>query len=128
MTKWNERVRVPLGAFSVELPAVLVKRQGSAVDSEAAGFEGGGLTVVVDQGPFADRLTSCVGRPDYREEATEIAGVSSRVVFFRTPAEGTYTVAAHRPGPNGLTVVVSAAESVPEQVARDIVKSVEPLG
>jgi hypothetical protein len=54
MTKWNERVRVPLGAFSVELPAVLVK-------------------------------------------------------------------------PNELTAVVTATESVPEEVARNIVKSVEPL-
>ena len=27
MTKWNEKVRVPLGAFSVELPAIVVKRR-----------------------------------------------------------------------------------------------------
>ena len=126
MTKWNEKVRVPLGIFSVELPAVLVKREGSAIDSPAVGFEGGGLSVDVDQGPFSDPLTSYVGRPDYREEAAEIAGVAARLVFFRTPADATYTVAAHLPGPNGLTVVVSAAETIPERVARDIVKSVEP--
>ena len=127
MTKWNEKVRVPLGIFSVELPATLVKRPGDAVDSVAAVFEGGGLSVVVDQGPFSDRLTSHVGRPDHREEAAEIAGVAARLVFFRTPADGTYTVAAHLPGPNGLTVVVSAAETIPEQIARNIVESVEPM-
>jgi hypothetical protein len=128
MTAWDEKVRVALGGFSLELPVSLAKQPGTPVDSLAGRFEGSGLSVIVDQGPFSDRLSSYVGRPDYQEEAEEIAGVPARIVFFRTPEEGTYTVAAHMPGLNNLTVFVRAAESVPQSVARDIIQSVEPVG
>src|SRR5262245_43148711 len=114
---WDEKSRVTVGGVSLAIPAELVKRSGTTVDSEAAVFEGGGLFVVVTQGPFSDRLTSYIGRSGYREESTRIGEAAGRIVFFRTPEEGTYTVATHSPGVNGLTVLIRAAESVPEQVA-----------
>ena len=120
-------VRVAMGGFSLEFPASMAKQEGNPVDSVSGVFEGGGISVIIDAGPFSDRLASYTGRPDYYEEAREIAGASAHVVFFRTPEEGTYTFAAHIPGLNGLTVVIRAAESVPQQVARDIVESVEPV-
>lgn len=127
MQAWNKTMRLTVGSVSLEIPAALAKREGTAVDSAAAAYEAPGLSVLVDQGPFADQLSSYVGRPDYRVEATEIAGAAARIVSFRTPEEKTYTVAVHVPHLNRATVVVRAADSVPEQVARAIIQSVKPL-
>ena len=127
MAQWDQKVRTVLGTFSLELPACLVKQEGSPVDSMAAVFEGCGLFVIATQGPYSDRLTGYVGRSDYREEESKIGGAAARMVSFQTPEEGTFTLAVHVPGLNGLTVLVRAAESVPRQVARDIVQSIQPV-
>ena len=127
MAQKDEKVRLVLGTFSLELPAHLVKQEGNPVDSMAAVFEGGGLFVIATQGPHSDRLTSYIGRSNYMEEETKIGGVTARMVSFQTPEEGTYTVAVHVAGLNGLTVLVRAADSVPLQVARDIVRSIETV-
>ena len=74
MTAFEPRVRVRVGAVSLELPVVLAPRQGTPVDSASAVFEGGGLMVLVDQGPFAPSLDADVGRPGFREVATEVGG------------------------------------------------------
>ena len=117
-----------VGGVSLELPAVLVEGDDRALDSAAAVFEGPGLSVILDQGPFADPLETYVGRPGYEEGLREVAGSTARVVSFRTPEDGTYTVAAHVPRPKPLSVVVRADTSVPEHVPGDIIESVQPLG
>lgn len=127
MTRWDEKVRVVVGKVSLELPVALVKRQDAPLDSAAGVFEGSNVTVIVDQGPFADRLDSHAGRPEYQEEVKPVAGTSGRTIFFRSPQGGTYTVAIHLPAPKHVTVVVQADASVPEQVPRDIVESLRLL-
>jgi catechol 2,3-dioxygenase-like lactoylglutathione lyase family enzyme len=124
MTDWDETTRVTVGQVSLELPAALVQSAGAPIDSAAAVFEGGGLTVIVDQGPFADRLDAHAGRPDLREETREVAGATARTVFFRDPEHNTYTVGIHVPAPHYLTVVIQADAAVPEHVAHAIIDSV----
>jgi hypothetical protein len=123
MTSWDEKVRVTLGNVSLELPASVVKNQETSIESAGGVFEGGGLTVIVDEGPFADRLDSYIGLPGFREETREVAGVTGRKVFFRRPERGTYTVGVHVPAPKHVTVAVHAEASVPERVAEAIVNS-----
>ena len=123
----NERTRVRVGAISVEVPAQLVTSSDAPVDSPAAVLTGDGITVIIDQGPFADRMESSIGRPDRREESTHIAGVTGRIVSFRTPEEHAYTVAAVLSEPVRVTVVVRADDSVPEAQARRIIESLQPV-
>jgi hypothetical protein len=123
MTQWDEKVRVALGIVSLELPAVLVKTQDTSIDSAGGMFEGGGLMVVIDQGPFVDRLDSYVGLADFREDIKAVAGTPARKVFFRRPDRGTYTMGVHVPAPKYVTVAIHADASVPEQVAEAIIDS-----
>ena len=85
--------RVQVGAISIEIPAQLSATTGVPIDSISAVLTGEGLTVIIDQGPFADRLEGAVGRPDFREVRTDMAGASGRTVYFRSPEEHTYTFA-----------------------------------
>jgi hypothetical protein len=126
MTPWEQRVRVTVGKISLEIPAVLVK-SGHAIDSAAAMFEGNGLSVTVDEGPFASRLDSYAGRPGVKEDIREIGGVKSRVVFFRDPDAHVNTLAIHVPAPRLMTVVIRADASVPEEIPRRILDSLQPL-
>ncbi len=128
VSHWNEKVQVTVGNVRLNLPAALVKSQETAIDSAAALFEGSGVTVIVDQGPFADRLDSYVGNPEYREEIRNIAGTTARTIFFRRPDRGTYTMAVHLPAPKLVTVVVHADASVPEQVPGEIIASLQVPG
>jgi hypothetical protein len=120
---WNEKVRVTVGNLGLELPSALVKTQDTAIDSASAVFEGSGLTVIVDQGPFADRLDGYVGNPGYREEMRNMAGATARTIFFQRPDRGTYTMAVHFTAPKLVTVVIHADKSVPEQVPKEILES-----
>lgn len=123
MTLWDEKVRVELGNVSLELPASLVKSPDTSIDSAGGVFEGDGLMVILDQGPFVDRLESYVGLPDFREDTKEVAGTTARRVFVRNPDRGTYTMGVHVPAPRHVTVVIHADASVPEPVAEAIIDS-----
>ena len=128
MTAFEPRVRVRVGAVSLELPVVLAPRQGTPVDSASAVFEGGGLMVLVDQGPFAPSLDADVGRPGFREVATEVGGSSARLVTFDDEGGASYTTALEVTAPQRITVVVRADSDVPRQVPLEIVHSVQPFG
>jgi hypothetical protein len=126
MAAFEPRVHVRVGAVGLELPATLTARAGTPADSASAVFEGEGLTVLVDQGPFAPSLDADVGRPGYREEPTEVGGTPARLVTFDEPG-GSFTTALEIAPPNRATVVVRADGSVPRHVPLDIVRSVQPL-
>ena len=127
VTRWDEKVRVVVGNVSLELPSSLVKRQATPIDSASNVFEGSGVTVIVDQGPFVDRLDSYAGRPEYQEMNNEVAGTASRTISFQNPNRGAYTVATHLPAPKYVTVVIQADAHVPEQVPREIIESLRLL-
>lgn len=118
---FGEFVRVEIGHVSLDLPAELAKQAGNPVDTAAAVFAGAGLTVIVDAGPFADRLDSYSGKAEFRESAQPANG---RAISFKNPERGTYTMAVRIAGPKPATVTVEADASVPERVARKIIDSV----
>lgn len=123
MSRWEEKVRVTVGSVSLELPAEAVKGQDAAIDSAAGVFEGAGLRIIVDQGPFANRLDSFAGLPEYRQESREVSGTTGHAVSFRSPDRGTSTTAIHLPAPKFATVVVEAEPQVPPQVPPQIIDS-----
>ena len=122
-----ETTRIRVGAISVAVPAQLLASTDEPIDSSAAVLTGGGITVIIDQSPFADRMESSIGQPGRREESAQIAGATGRIVSFRTPEDHTYTVAAVLSEPVPATVVVRADDSVPERDARRIVESLQPV-
>jgi len=127
VTRWDQKIRVAVGNVSLELPSSLVKRQDTPIDSAASVFEGSGVTVIVDQGPFADSLDSHAGHLEYQEEFKDIAGTTSRTISFRSHDRGTYTLATYLPAPTHVTVVVQADAYVPGWVLREIIESLRLL-
>lgn len=115
--------RVQIGHVSVELPVSMARQPGEGVDTAAAVFKGGGVTVIVDAGPFADRLDSYGGRAGFRAEAQ--GGGGGQTISFRNPGRGTFTVATRISGPKPATILVEADASLPEEAARRIIASVK---
>lgn len=125
MAAWDDTVRVAVGGYLLDLPAVVVPGQEQAIDSGSRTFEAEGLMVLVDSGPFASRLESDIGRPDYSEQGADVGGVAGRRVSFSDPEAGTHTVGIHLPAPAYLTVVVRAEATVPQGVPEQIVNSLQ---
>ncbi len=123
--RWDDLVPVQVGGLRLQLPAALVPRDVAAFDQPAAVFEGPGVTVVVDVGPFADRLDAHVGKPAFREALVDVAGARGRRVSFRSPDAGTATTALHVDAPHPFTVAVIAEPSVPGAFAEEVLASVE---
>src|SRR5262245_65391291 len=115
MTSFEPWIRVRVGAVSLDLPAILASRQGASIDSASAVFEGHGLMVVVDQGPFAPSLDADVGRPELREVAVEVGGLPARLVTFDDEEGASSTTAVEVAAPRRITVVVRADRGVPRQ-------------
>ena len=126
MTSFEPRVHARVGTVALELPATVAPQAGTPVDSASAVFEGEGLAVLVDQGPFAPSLDADVGRPGYQEEALQVGGSPARLITYDED-DGRFTTALEIAGPHRTTVVVRADRSVPRQVPLEIVRSVQPL-
>ena len=123
MSRWSEKVRVAIGNITLELPAAIGKRPDVSIDSTAGVFEGAGLRIVVDQGPFANRLDSYAGLPDYREESRDAGGMTARIVSFRSADGRSFTAAIHLPAPKSATVIVEADADIPPEVPAEIIDS-----
>ncbi|MGR7025710.1 hypothetical protein [Geodermatophilus sp. URMC 62] len=123
--RWGDLVPVRVGGLWLQLPAALVPGGGRAFDGPAAVFEGPGVTVVVDVGPFADRLDGHAGKPAFHEALVDVAGARGRRVTFRTPDAGTSTSALHVDAPRPFTVAVITEPSVPDAVAAGVLASVQ---
>jgi hypothetical protein len=122
--RWTDVIPVQVGGLRLQVPAALVTNS-AAIDGPTAVFEGPGVTVVVDAGPFADRLDAHAGKPGFHEALVEVSGASGRRVSFSAPDAGTHTSALHVDGPRPFTVAVIAAPSVPDTVAADVLASVQ---
>lgn len=112
--------RGTVGDVGLQLPAALQHQPGSPVDGPAAVFTGGGLTVVVDAGPFADRLDSRVGEPSFAEHTDASRGLTERRVTYRDPRTHAYTAAVHLGPARPVTVTVTADDGVPEDVVTGV--------
>lgn len=119
MALWNEKIRITVGSVSLELPEIMVRDQKHPVDTSAGVFEAEGLTVIVDEGPFADRLDRG-GGAEYEEKIIELAGYTGRLISYLVPSESTRVTGFHTTAPQSFTVHVRAGASVPTSVVEDI--------
>lgn len=123
MTGQTTPIRVS-DRVTVDVPVDLVPDTAAGIDSAARSLAGPKLDVLVDTGPFADPLDRYDGLPHFRESTEQISGHRARVVRFSVDDGSTYTVAAHIPELDRLTVVVRAAREVPDEVALQIIRSI----
>lgn len=124
MTEWDNWLTVELpGGGTIELPAVAVApRAGVGIDSTAREFTAAGLSVLVDQGPFASVPVGHESAPGYTEQVFLVDGLTTVVIKY--PDSDSQVVAARIPELNNLTVVVRRHDPVPPDVAERIVFSI----
>ena len=112
---------------SIRLPEEVGPTDDRAIDSTAATWSGKGISLLVDEGPFADPLTSYENRPNYRAAEETIGGRKARVVAFDQP-DGTRSVAAHFPDdggePGALTVVARGESGVAQELLNQIIRDI----
>jgi hypothetical protein len=120
---WNDKVRIAVGAITLDLPAVLIRAHGRSVDSASGVFGANGLVVNVDNGPFADRLDSYAGSDEYSDRIATFAGATGRLVSCRARDGRTHITAFHARTPRVFTVVTHADGAVPPSVVEDIFHS-----
>lgn len=118
--------RVQVATISLQVPDSLAP-SGQAIDSQATFLEGPDLSLLVDEGPFGISLSSLERCPGYETSATEIAGVAATIVSCQDQDGDGYTLAAHLPSLNQLTVLIRAGPSVPRRIAEDILRSIEAV-
>jgi hypothetical protein len=122
--------------LTLTVPTDLSGGPDQGVDTEVTTWNGPGISVVIDQGPFADPLTTYGGRAGSHSRQETIGGRLARVVSF-VEGNGTRVVAAHFPGARAgasagrgasaekaLTIVVRVDPAVlRREVAFDIIRS-----
>lgn len=117
----TERVRLGPDAV-VEVPAALHaagEQVASAIDSPVAAWQGDGIRLLLDQGPFADPLTGYEGQPGFGSSNERIDGRPARLVWFDRDGQHR-VVAAHL---HGATLLVEADATVPHDVLLAIARS-----
>lgn len=126
MTDWDDRITVELpGGGTIEIPAVVVTdRPPVGIDSTASYFEGRGLSILIDDGPFAGWPVGHESAPGYEDRFTRINGLDAALIKYQEP-DGEQVFAARVPELNNLTVVVRCRESVPQDVAERVLFSIQ---
>jgi hypothetical protein len=117
------QVRLASGV-TLEVPDFIAPSESVGVDSLTASYEGEGLSIVVDQGAFVDRLESNASGTRLWRNVEEIDGTGAVVVAFQDADLNWTTYAAHLPEPVPMTIVVRAREDLGSEVPLNIIRSV----
>lgn len=88
------------GKLRLQIPEAAMQGDDQGVDSKAAIWKVGGMTVVIDEGPFSDPLTGYGDRPGFQEWWVERPVRPFRCVTFENP-DGTKAVAVRVEGSSG---------------------------
>ena len=127
MENWVE-VSLPTG-HRLRVPPRLSGGDDQGMDTTIATWSGPGIQILVDDGPFADPLTSYARRPNHWTSEETIDGQPARIVGFDDDG-GTRVVAAHFPGSvagsgvsDRLTILVRIEPGGDQEVARKIIRS-----
>ena len=111
------------------LPPGVSGGSAQGVDTAVAAWSGPGIQILVDEGPFADPLTSYARRTNYRTSVETIDGRPACLVSFNDD-DGMRVVAAHFAGsvagsgvPDRLTVLVRLVPDRDQEVALKIIQS-----
>lgn len=99
------------------------------IDSVSSAWTGDGITIVVDEGPFAADLTRHEGAQDYRLGPDTIAGLPSHTVSF-TDRDGSSVAGARiqlprtqERAPTMLTITVRTDPGLGREAAIRIIES-----
>jgi hypothetical protein len=114
--------------FRFRSPVELTPVPARGIDSNVTLWEGRNLTVMVDEGPFADPLTSYASRTGARMSEEPIAGRPARVASFPLD-DGRDFAAVHLDlGGEGrrVTISVTGREEFGGEVPVEIARSIEP--
>lgn len=106
----------------VEVPAALratSEAAAHAVDSPVAVWQGDGLRLHLDRGPFADPLTGYEGRTGFGSSTERTGGRPARLVWFDRD-DRHHVVAVHL---DDATLLVEAEAAVPRDVLLAIARS-----
>jgi hypothetical protein len=88
MSESTKTTTVTLGrGLTIRTPVPAAPSPGHPIDSRAMTFTGNGVTVVVDEGPFAASLADDGRHADHRSATRTIAGQQARVVSY-TDSDG----------------------------------------
>jgi hypothetical protein len=109
---------------TLEVPDSVASSERVGVDSPTASYEGDDLSVVVDQGPFVDRLESNASGTRLWRNLEEIDGTVAVVVATRDADPNWTTYAAHFPEPVPLTIVVRARKDLGPEIPLSVIRSV----
>ena len=128
MTQWKD---VTLGrGLKLKVPADLTRARDQGIDTNASLWKAKGISVLVDQGPFADPLKSSASRTGAQSTEESIGGRPARIVSY-VEETGTRVVAAHVAGSrrgtsvvDPVTVVIRLDPDGPsDEIARLILRS-----
>jgi hypothetical protein len=131
MTEWRQEALSQ--GITLSVPKSIARQPAHGIDTTVTLMSGNGITVLVDQGPFADPLTAYANRAEYRSTQEVIDGHPFQIVSF-VDNNGTHVVAAHFAGirtepsiRDRLTIVVRVepASVSEEEVAYSIIRSVK---
>jgi hypothetical protein len=120
--------------FRLRSPVDLTVADAAGVDSNATALEGRNISVVIDEGPFSDPLTSYGNRQGVQSSEEPIDGHPARVVSFPLD-DGSQFAAAHfdlsggagPDHPRKLTISVTGRDDAAGDVPLKVVRSLEFL-
>jgi hypothetical protein len=124
--EWKQ---VEFGGFmTLSVPEDASKSDVQGIDSEVAEWKSEMLTIRIDHGLYADRLTSHRNRPGYVEHDEELAA-PGRFVEFDGPDGSRYVAAnfdmrAIGRGPATVTVSVETSDPTHVETARRVIRSI----
>jgi hypothetical protein len=110
------------------VPDYIVPAEAQALDSSATTLSGGGLTILVDEGPFSDPVTRYAEWPGYEAYTESINGRPTRIIHFEDEEGVQHLVArleiVDEAGVSrGVTIVIHVSPGGDFEVARQVLAS-----
>lgn len=125
MTSWRT---YEAAGLRFRAPDGLVASAAVSIDSQSATFTGPGVTVLIDSGPFSDRLDGYESKRGFERSFGTVAGEDATMVKFITE-DGSTIVGGARihatPSHPALTLVVQVEQKNNGTVVDAVIQSVK---
>jgi hypothetical protein len=122
------QTRMVAPGLRLTVPDWIVPADAQGIDSMASALSGGGITIIVDEGPFSDPATRYADQPSYEISAKTINGHPMRIVSFEDNAGVRYVMARlevedNRGTPKVVTIVIQVEPDADLVVAQNVLES-----